>query len=269
MPTDWIQAFILGVVQGITEFLPISSTGHLLLVSRFMGFEGSLGGTFEIFIQLGSVLAVIGYYFRDLLTQAKGFVRGGESRRFWFAILLAFIPAAIVGLIFRDFIKAVLFETPLVIAAALFGGGVMLIVVELLPIKRWISRVEDVPFSRALLVGVFQCLALIPGMSRSGSSMIGGLLGGMDRRTAASFSFYLAIPTLGSATIVDLLTNLDLITAADIPRLIIGFVTTLVVSWLAIAWLLRFISTHSFIPFGIYRIVVAGVIVVMVMAGLL
>ena len=264
----WGIVVILGIVEGLTEFLPISSTAHLLIVADLLGFQGSLGGTFEIFIQIGAILAVVAYYASDLLTQARSLSTSATTRRFWIAIVLAFLPAAVVGLALRSWIKQVLFASPSVIAWALILGGVALIVIERLP-KRdpTAQNVEDVSFGQALGIGVAQMLALVPGVSRSGASMIGGILGGLDRRTATAFSFYLAIPTLGAATLVDLLGSLDQISASDVGRLLLGTVVAGVVAWISIGWLLRYVAGHSFVAFGIYRIVAGALVLALVAAG--
>jgi undecaprenyl-diphosphatase len=263
----WGIVVILGIVEGLTEFLPISSTAHLLIVADLLGFQGSIGGTFEIFIQLGAILAVAAYYAKDLQAQARSLATSAPTRRFWLAIVLAFLPAAVVGLALRDWIKQVLFASPSVIAWALILGGVALIVIERLP-KRSITAqdVEQISFGQALGIGVAQVLALVPGVSRSGASMIGGILGGLDRRTATAFSFYLAIPTLGAATLVDLLGSLNQISGSDVARLLLGAAVAGVVAWISIGWLLRYVAGHSFVAFGIYRIVV-GVLLLGLVAG--
>lgn len=269
MPNDpeWWKVVILGIVEGITEFLPISSTGHLLITSDLLRFENSLGGTFEIFIQLGAVIAVVGYYLRDLWAQARSFPSSAETRRFWFAIGLAFVPAAVIGLTLHSWVKAVLFS-PTVIAIALITGGIILIVIERMPIRT--ARISDerkLSLRQALIIGFAQTIALIPGVSRSGASIVGGMLAGLDRRSATAFSFYLAIPTLGIATIVDLLTSLDLLTPGDIGRLFLGAVISMVVAWLSIGWLLRYVAANSWVAFGIYRILAGLAILALVLSG--
>ncbi len=272
---DWWQVLILGIVQGLTEFLPISSTAHLLITADLIGFQGSIGGTFEIFIQFGTVLAVAGFYARDLLEQARAVIGQGTSaaerqaaRRFWLGILLAFLPAAIIGIALRDWIKTVLFESPTIIASSLIIGGIVFIVLEQLPRRQATSNtLEQVSFRQALSVGFAQVLALVPGVSRSGASIVGGLLAGLDRRTATAFSFYLAMPTLGAATLVDLIGSIDQITPADWGRLLLGAVVAMIVGWWSIGWLLRYVSRHSFVAFGIYRIVVGALILGLVALG--
>lgn len=255
IPTDaeWWKVVALGVVEGVTEFLPISSTGHLLVAAQALHFEHSVGGTFEIFIQLGAVVAVIGYYLRDLLAQARDLPRSRTTQRFWLAILIAFIPAAVIGLALHKYIKQYLFR-PEVIAATLIIGGVIFIIVELLPRRETTHQLERVSWPQAFGIGVAQMLALVPGVSRSGAAILGGMFGGLDRRTATAFSFYLAIPTLGAATIVDLLTSLSDVTGDDLGRLFLGAIVSMIIAWLSIDWLLRYVAHHSFIAFGVYRI---------------
>jgi undecaprenyl-diphosphatase len=190
---EWWKVVVLGVVQGVTEWLPISSTGHLLIVSNLLRYEGSIGGTFEIFIQLGTVLSVVAFYFRDLLGQAQALLGRGtaeatrDARRLWIAVAVAFLPAAVVGLLARDFIKTVLFESPTVIAGALIVGGVVFLLIERLP-QRSTATAElgRITPLQALGVGVAQIFALIPGMSRSGSTIVGGLLSGIRAKICAT-----------------------------------------------------------------------------------
>ena len=265
----WWNVITLGVIEGITEFLPISSTAHLLLASKLLGFQNNIGGTFEIFIQLGAVLAVVGYYARDLLAQARAIPTSAATRRFWLSLLVAFLPAAVIGLLLRHWIKAVLFESPTTIAFALILGGIVLTLIERVPLRVRTTEVEGTSVGQALGIGVAQVLSLVPGTSRSASSIIGGMLGGLSRPAATAFSFYLAIPTLGAATIVDLLGSLDQITTADIPRLIVGTVVAMVTAWLSIGWLLRYVAQHSWVAFGVYRIAAGTMILLLVVLGTL
>ena len=262
----WWHVIFLGIVEGITEFLPISSTGHLLIASKAIGFQNSIGGTFEIFIQLGAVLAVLGYYARDLLQQARAVGTDQGVRRFWLGIVVAFLPAAVIGLLLHDWIKQVLFDSPTMIAWSLIVGGVIFILVERLPKRADVRDVRQISLLQALGIGFAQVTALIPGVSRSGASIIGGLLGGLDRPTATRFSFYLSIPTLGAATVVDLLGSLDQIAPADVGRLALGTLVAFVVAWLSIGWLLRYVARHTFVAFGVYRIVAGLVILALVAA---
>lgn len=278
IPTDpeWWKVVVLGVVQGITEWLPISSTGHLLITSRLLDYKGSIGGTFEIFIQIGTVIAVIAFYFTDLLDQARAFLGSGsqssqlEARRLWLGVVIACLPAVLIGLLSRDFIKTVLFDTPAVIASALIVGGIILLAIERMPVRAApTSSLGQISPLQALWIGIAQVFALIPGVSRSGSSMVGGLLVGLDRRTATAFSFYLSIPILGGTTLADLLGSLDQIQPSDWGRLILGAVVAMIVGYLTIGWLLRYIVRHSFKAFGIYRILAGLLILALVAAGLL
>ncbi|NJN19095.1 MAG: undecaprenyl-diphosphate phosphatase [Oscillochloris sp.] len=271
---EWWKIIILGVVQGITEWLPISSTGHLLITSKLLGFEGSIGGTFEIAIQFGTVIAVVVFYLNDLLAQARAVIGQADTddviqaRRLWLSIVIATIPAAAIGIVFREQIKAVLFDTPQLIAGALIIGGVIFLLLELLPTREaHTGELGDVTLKQAIGIGIAQIFALIPGVSRSGASIVGGLLAGLDRRTATAFSFYLSIPTLGGATLVDLLSSLDQITAGDWGNLLLGAVVAMIVGYLTIGWLLRYIANHSFAAFGVYRILAGVIIFGLVAAG--
>jgi undecaprenyl-diphosphatase len=266
----WVQVVILGIVEGLTEFLPISSTAHLLIVADLLRFEYSLGGTFEIFIQLGAILAVVAFYARDLLAQARAIPTSQETRRFWLSIVIAFIPAAVIGLTLHDWIKTVIFESPVIIALALIVGGIIFIVIEQRPRREVsVTDVERTSWKQALAIGFAQVTALIPGVSRSGASIVGGMLSGLDRKSATAFSFYLAMPTLGGATVVDLLSNLEMLSPDDYGRLFVGTVVAGIVAWLSIGWLLRYVASNSFVPFGIYRIVIGLVILLLVALGTL
>jgi undecaprenyl-diphosphatase len=278
---DLWRAVVLGIVEGITEFLPISSTGHLIIASDLLNFEGSLGGTFEIFIQLGAVLAVVWYYRRDLWRQAReiwAFVWFSRHRlqrdaaqptgatvpsdtvaRFWLNVAIAFVPAAGVGFLLHDWIKDRLFN-PVTVAATLIVGGVILLLIERRDHSTGTSSIYDVTPKQALGIGLAQILALIPGASRSATTIMGGLLSGLDRPTATAFSFYLAIPTLGLATVFDLLTSLDQITGGDALNLLVGTVVSFLVALAAIGWLLRYIARNDFKIFGYYRIIFGMVV---------
>jgi undecaprenyl-diphosphatase len=263
--SDWWQVVLLGLVEGLTEFLPISSTGHLLIVSKLLKFEGSLGGTFEIFIQIGSVLAVLAFYLPDLLIDVRALPHDRASRRFWLTIAIACLPTAAVGLVLHSWIKQVLFASPGVIAWALIGGGLVLILIERrLPRPRRTQILHQIALSQALGIGLAQVFALIPGVSRSGATIVGGLLAGLDRPTATRFSFYLALPTLGAATLIDLAGVLQDLTLGDVAKLALGSTVAMLVAWVSIGWLLRYVAHHTFVPFGIYR-VVAGVLILLLL----
>jgi undecaprenyl-diphosphatase len=261
---DFVYALILGIVEGITEFLPISSTGHLLVASALLGFPSAekLRQTFDIVIQVGPVLAVILYYARDLMAQARRLPSDQSTRRFWFNILIAFIPAAIIGLLFERQISAVL-ERPVIIGIALIVGGIIFLVIEQQDRSGRTHNLEQVTPLQALTVGIAQVASLIPGVSRSGASIVGGLLVGMDRVTATAFSFYLFIPTLGAATLYKLFSAVRShdIVGSDLPLLVVGAAAAFVVAYASIVWLLRYISTHDFRVFGAYRIIAGAIIV--------
>ena len=278
VPSDreWWKVVVLGVVQGVTEWLPISSTGHLLIVADLLAYEGSIGGTFEIFIQLGTVLSVVAFYFGDLLAQGRALLGRGTrdeaaaARRLWLGVAIAIVPAGLIGVFFREFIKTVLFGSPHVIAGALiFGGAIFLIIERLARRGARATELGQITPLQALGVGVAQIFALIPGMSRSGSSIVGGLLAGLDRRTATAFSFYLSIPILGAATLTDLVGSLDMIQRDDWGRLLLGAVVAMIVGYVTIGWLLRYIARNTFVPFGIYRIVVGLLILALAGMGIL
>jgi len=267
---DWLVAVIAGVVEGVTEFLPISSTGHLILTADLLQFD-SLEGTFEIFIQIGAVIAVILFYRAELLLQAQNVISNDSeksitSRQLWLGIIIAFIPAATIGLLFDDQIDEYLFN-PTTVAIGLIVGGILFILVENYMKDKLVEQqsIEEIPltFKQALLVGLWQVLALIPGMSRSGMSILGGMLSGLDRQRATQFSFYLAMPTLGAATLYTLAKNVNTISTDDFIILGIGTVVSGIVAWFSIGWLLRYVATNSFVIFGYYRIIV-GILILLV-----
>ena len=266
---DIIKVIILSLIEGVTEFLPISSTGHLIVGTSILNFD-AMGPVFEIFIQIGAVVAVVFYYRSTFVTHAREVGSNPSIRRFWFLILVAFIPAAGLGFLFDEQIEAVLFS-PTVVAISLIIGGIAFLVVERLPQVReqtedHEAEITDVTFRQAIAVGLVQVLALIPGMSRSGTSIVGGMLSGMNRRIATEFSFFLAIPTLGGATVYKLITSLDELQSDDFVLLIIGAVLSGVFAWFAIDWLLKYISRNSFVIFGYYRIV-AGIVILLLVAN--
>jgi len=265
---DLVKVIILGIVEGLTEFLPISSTGHLIVAAALLDFGQAMGGTFEIFIQIGAVVAVIVYYRAQLLQQAASIAKDSAVQRFWLGIVIAFIPAAVLGVLFSDMIKEVLFN-PTVVAISLIAGGVIFLIIERMGVARKAETHETSAISlrQALIVGIVQTVALIPGVSRSGASIVGGMFAGLDRSTATQFSFYLAIPTLGIATLYDLVKNLSQLQSGDLVNLVVGALVSGVVAWLSIGWLLRYVSRNSFTAFGYYRILTGIVILALVMAG--
>lgn len=255
-----IAAAVLGVVEGITEFLPISSTGHLIVASELLNFEDT-EGAFEIAIQAGAVLAVLWFYRKDLIRQARQLPVDGLTRRFWLSIILAFLPAGIVGFFLSDYITEVLFN-PQVVAASLIVGGIALWIIESVPRKSSDQEMTHLMPRQALLIGLAQTTALIPGVSRSAATIIGGMLVGLSRPVATTFSFYLALPTLGTATVYSLVKDLDAMRGDILGDLAIGLAVSFVVSLLAIRWLLSYISVNDFKGFAIYR-VVAGIAILL------
>jgi undecaprenyl-diphosphatase len=268
---DLLNAIILGIVEGITEFLPVSSTGHLIVAQRALGFQDQ-GATFLVVIQIGAILAVVFYYWKDLIAWLFGLFQGkATALRFWLNLVIATLPAAIIGFALRDVLAT--FETPLVVGLALVIGGVILWVLE---IARGKQNAEPEPLEpmidsitprQALIVGFVQVLALLfPGTSRSGASIVGGWLVGMNRVTATAFSFYLGLPTLGLAGLYKLYEGRDRISSipGGAPALILGTVVSGIVAFAAVSWLLRYVSRNNFIGFAIYRIIAGSVILALV-----
>lgn len=250
-----LDALVLGLLEGLTEFIPVSSTGHLLLAGHFMGFE-STGKAFEILIQLGAILAILTVYSSRLIKLLVDFPNDGRTRRFVFGIVLAFLPAAFLGVLAHGFIKTVLFETPMLVCVMLIIGGFILLWIDRLDLKPRYHDVMDFPLSLCLKIGLFQCLALIPGTSRSGSTIVGSLLLGTDKRSAAEFSFFLAMPTMAGAFTYDLYKNRDVLTAADLPVIGVGFVAAFVAAVIVVRYLLDYVSKHGFALFAWWRLVV-------------
>lgn len=260
---DILKAIVMGIVEGITEFLPISSTGHLIVVGDLINFPEELAPTFEIFIQLGGVLAVLWFYHRDIWNQFKTVTRDRGVQRFWLSLIVAFIPAGLLAFFIHDWIKAVLFS-PTVVAFSMIIGGFVLLWADRRKHNVRTHALTEVGWKQGLGIGLAQTLALIPGVSRSASSIIGGLLTGLDRVTATAFSFYLALPTLGMATIFSLATDIENISAYDALLLAVGTLTAFLTALVAIGWLLRYLAHHDFRIFAYYRIVVGILVLVWV-----
>jgi undecaprenyl-diphosphatase len=261
-----LQALVLGLIEGLTEFLPVSSTGHLLLAGHFMRFDNP-GKTFEVLIQLGAILAILTLYFRRLVAILAGIPHDPLARRFTLGVLIAFLPAAVAGALLHDFIKGVLFETPAVIALMLIIGGVVLLVVDRLPLRPRFHRVMEYPMLVYLGIGVFQCLALVPGVSRSGATIVGALLLGTDKRSAAEFSFFLAMPTMAGAFAYDAWKNRDLIDLHEAAVVGIGFVAAFIAAAIVVRVFIDFVSRHGFTPFAWWRIVVGAAALALLWAG--
>jgi undecaprenyl-diphosphatase len=259
-----LKAFVLGIVEGLTEFLPISSTGHLILAGDLLGFNDDKGKVFEIVIQTGAMLAIVWEFRARFWSVLSGFTTRREARSFVANLAVAFMPAAVLGLAFGKYIKAYLFK-PVPVALAFIVGGFIILWVERKPRDQSTARVrsvDDMSWRDALKVGCAQAFALIPGTSRSGATIIGGMLFGLSRRAATEFSFFLAVPTLVAAGLYDLYKNRGLLSVDDIGMFSVGFVAAFVSAFFCVRWLLRYIGSHDFKVFAWYRIVF-GLLVLM------
>jgi undecaprenyl-diphosphatase len=255
-PAEWpvlVKAAVLGIVEGVTEFLPVSSTGHLILAGEWLEFRGDQAGTFEIFIQLGAILAIAWIYRGTLVEVIRGLPSDPRRQRFAANLLIAFLPAAIIGLLAHDLIKARLFS-PLVVAGALVVGGLVILVIERWSPPTRVADVEGISWRLALGIGLAQVLSLVPGTSRSGATIMGGYALGLSRAAATEFSFFLAIPVMVAATLYDLISSRDLLSSADILPFAVGFVTAFVSALVVVKAFLRFVARHDFRGFAWYRI---------------
>lgn len=250
---QYLDAILLGLIEGLTEFLPVSSTGHLIIFDRLLDFQGPPGKVFEVVIQLGAILAICTVYFARLWKVVTGLPDSPEARRFALAVTLAFLPAMLLGAGLHGIIKTLLFN-PTVVSVALIVGGVAILLVErLVPVARY-HQIERFPAPLALKIGLCQCLALVPGVSRSGATILGSLLMGVDRRTAAEFSFFLAIPTMAGATVYDLYKNWGVMSLDAGALIAVGFITAFIAAALVVKTLVDFVGRYGFAPFGWYRI---------------
>ncbi|MFO0762778.1 MAG: undecaprenyl-diphosphate phosphatase [Byssovorax sp.] len=262
---SWFSALLLGLIEGLTEFLPVSSTGHLILLGNQLGHDDDAAKTLEVVVQLGAVLAVVVYFRARLGKLLRGILDGSaEERRLGAAVTLAFVPAAVAGLLFHKKIEDLLFA-PMPVAAALIAGGVVMVAIELARKNkqdRGDEGLEKVTVRRALSIGLAQCLSLWPGTSRSMTTIVGGQLSGLSTPTAADFSFLLAVPTLGAATLYKLLKSGRGVLAMDggLVALLVGTGVSFVVALLVIAAFLRFLKRFGLLPFGVYRIVLGGLV---------
>ena len=266
---DWIpllHAFILGIVEGLTEFLPVSSTGHLILAGDLLGFNDDRGKLFEIVIQAGAILALCWEYRRKIGTVVRGLGSDRAAQRFALNLAIAFMPLAVLGLLFKKVIEAQLFK-PVPVALAFIAGAFIILWAEKRKHRIRIESVDDLTPADALKLGFCQALALIPGTSRSGATIIGGLFLGLSRKAATEFSFFLAIPTLLAATAYLLYKERALLNADDIGMWAVGFVSAFVSAFLCVRWLLRYISTHDFTPFAWYRIAFGLVVIATAYTG--
>jgi undecaprenyl-diphosphatase len=271
-----LKAAVMGIVEGLTEFLPISSTGHLILAGALLGFDDEKAKVFDIAIQTGAILAVIIVYWEKISSTVVALPTQRLARRFALNVLIAFVPAVILGLLFGKAIKAHLF-TPTVVASTFIIGGFIILWVEgwgRKPLHEGhpddharIINVESMTPWDALKLGLVQCLAMIPGTSRSGATIIGGMLLGLSRKAATDFSFYLAIPTLIGAGAYSLYKERALLSMADVPMFAVGLLFSFLSAWACVRWLLRYIATHSFVVFAWYRIAFGVVVLVTAYSG--
>ncbi len=264
--TDSIIAAFLGILEGLTEFIPVSSTGHLLLAAHFLGFD-SAGKTFEVVIQLGAVLALLVVYSAKLWQVFSTAHKDPASMRFIVSVTLAFLPAAAVGVVAHDFIKSVLFETPKLIALMLIIGGVILLLVDKITPPPTVTDATALPLRKALAVGFFQCLALVPGVSRSGATIVGALLLGVEKRAAAEFSFFLSLPTMVAAVGYDLVKNRDVLDFTAWNQIAIGFVLAFITGVLVVRRILDFVGQRGFALFGWWRIIVGTLALLALSSG--
>jgi len=254
----WL-ALLLGVVEGLTEFLPISSTGHLILASHLADFQGKRAEVFLVFIRLGAILSVVWEYRERLTRVVRELPTSARARGFVVHLLVAFLPAALVGLAVYGYISTHLFS-PRTVAAALITGGLLILLVEGLHIRVTTEEAEAVTLRQSLAIGLAQCLALWPGFSRSAATILGGMGAGLSRPAATQFSFFLAIPTMFAATLYDLYKGFDALQPGDLSWLALAFVVSFIVAWASIRWLLLFVSNHTFRVFAWYRLAL-GVII--------
>lgn len=264
-----VKAAIMGVVEGLTEFLPISSTGHLILAGTLLGFEGEKAKVFDIAIQTGAIFAVILVYWQKIRSTLVELPTSAQARRFTLNVFIGFLPAVVLALLFGKLIQEHLF-TPLVVATTFILGGLVILWAEKRPnaVVR-VHSVDDMTPMDALKVGLAQCLAMVPGTSRSGATIIGGMLLGLSRKAATDFSFFLAMPTLIGAGVYSLVKQRHLLSMADIPMFAVGLLFSFISAWLCVRWLLRYISSNSFVPFAWYRIVFGIVVLVTAWTGVI
>ncbi|MEA3028858.1 MAG: undecaprenyl-diphosphatase [Sphingomonadales bacterium] len=253
-----LTIILLGIVEGVTEFIPVSSTGHLILAGELLGYDAAQWAVFNVVIQLGAILAVIVLYWRTFWAVLVGLIaRQPESWRFLRNVAIGFLPSAVLGLLLIDRIEAML-GSPAIVAWALLLGGAAILLIERAAPQGHEKGVADISFGKAAGIGLIQCLAMIPGVSRSGATILGGLSLGVERRTAAEFSFFLAIPTMLGATTLELYKNHDKLGAAGLSGIALGFAVSFVVALVVIRWFIAIVSRRGFAPFGWYRIVIGA-----------
>ena len=262
-----LKAAIMGVVEGLTEFLPISSTGHLILAGALLGFDDEKAKVFDIAIQTGAIFAVILVYWQRIKSTILELPTQRKAQKFALNVIIGFLPAVVLALIFGKYIQEHFF-TPVIVATTFIVGGFIILWAENRPAASTrVQSIDDMSAMDALKVGLVQCFALVPGMSRSGSTIIGGMLMGLSRKAATDFSFFLAMPTLIGAGVYSLYKERALLSMADVPLFAVGLIFSFISAWLCVRWLLRFISTNSFVPFAWYRIVFGIVVLVTAYTG--
>jgi undecaprenyl-diphosphatase len=262
-----VKAALMGIVEGLTEFLPVSSTGHLILAGSLLDFADAKAKVFDIAIQSGAIVAVILVYWHRLRDALSAVPYSRDARRFVANIAIAFVPAVVLGLLFGKTIKAHLFNAPVVATTFIVGGLIILWAERRPPAATRVTTVDAMTPLDALKVGLVQCLAMIPGTSRSGATIIGGMLLGLSRQTATDFSFFLAIPTLVGAGAYSLYKERALLSAGDLPMFAVGFIVSFLAAWLCVRWLLRYIATHTFVAFAWYRIAFGLVVLITAWTG--
>ena len=252
---SYIIAAFLGIIEGLTEFIPVSSTGHLLLAAHFLNFE-TTGKTFEVMIQLGAILAILGVYAHKILFLLTNFTKSHEARRFLTGIIVAFLPAVVIGLLGHKIIKTIFFESPTLICVSLIIGGIILLIIDKAPLKQKYFLAEKFSMPAYFCIGLCQCLAMIPGVSRSGATVVAAMIAGADKRSAAEFSFFLAMPTMLGAFTLDLYKNYHLITQDDISYIAIGFIFAFISGVFVVKSLLNYVARYGFSLFAWWRIVI-------------
>jgi undecaprenyl-diphosphatase len=256
MSPELIKAIVHGIVEGLTEFLPVSSTGHLLLLDMYFGFnDEAFGRTFDVLIQLGAILAILVIYFTKLWNIAMGMFSDAAARRFVIGVVLAFLPAAVIGALAHSFIKEVLFN-PWVVCFSLIAGGAVLLWVDRMELKPVYSDATTFSLPMYFVIGLAQCTAMIPGVSRSGATIVGAMLLGAEKRAAAEFSFFLAIPTMAGAFVYDLYKSRAHMSGGGALLIAVGFVVSFIVAWIVVRVFLDFVSRHGFSLFAWWRVVV-------------
>lgn len=266
MENSTLVAAFLGLLEGLTEFIPVSSTGHILLAGHFLGFD-SAGKTFEVVIQLGAVLAILTIYASRLIAVFAAAPHDRQARRFILSVLLAFLPAVFIGVLAHDFIKTVLFETPKLIAVMLILGGIVLVFVDRIAPEPVHDDAMALPIPMAIKIGFIQCLAMIPGVSRSGATIVGALMLGANKRAAAEFSFFLSMPTMAGAFAYDLFKNRDVLDVSALGEIAVGFVMAFISAALVVKWLLNYVSRHGYALFGWWRIGVGSLVLIFLFSG--